>query len=147
MVWIQPFLVAPHLIGLALGMGCATAKLALLVKCKSHSDFLPTYLAASKIITRLIVAGTILLVISGIGWLLLGYPMKTRLFIKLVLVGAILVLGPIIDNVAEPKFRRLAPQPGQSASTAFLDAQRTFLLLETVATGLFYVIIVLWLWT
>lgn len=63
---------------------------------------------------------------------------------KLALVVAIWVLGPIIDNVVEPKFRDLAPGPGESASPAFVRIQER-LLLEGVATGLFYVIVLLWI--
>ena len=63
---------------------------------------------------------------------------------KLVLVGAIWVLGPVIDNVVEPKFRQLAPGAGESASPAFIRIRQQYLLLEVIATGLFYVIVVMW---
>ena len=45
----------------------------------------------------------------------------------------------------EPKFRNLAPHPGEQPSSAFLQIQRRYLLLEVVATGLFYLIIILWM--
>lgn len=59
-------------------------------------------------------------------------------------VGAIWVLEPFIDNVVEPKFQKLAPRPGESASPAFIRIQHHYLLLEAIATGLFYVIVVMW---
>ena len=113
-----------HLIGLALAVGCATAKLTLLVRCKADHAFVPTYVAVVRPLTRLIILGLALL--------------------KLVLVGAIWVLGPVIDNVVEPKFLQLAPTPGESASPAFIRIQLHYLRLEVVATGLFYVIIAIW---
>ena len=133
-----------HLIGLALGLGCATAKLSLLLKCRADQAFLPAYIQTAKPITRLIILGLGLLTLSGVGWLLIGYSLTPILIAKLVLVAAIWVLGPIIDNVAEPKFRKLAPGPGESASPEFVRSQRNYLMLEAVATGLFYVITVMW---
>ncbi len=144
MTWFQSLLSLVHLIGLVLGVGCATAKLALLIRCKSDLAFLPAYIAVSRPVTRLIIVGLVMLTVSGLGWLLLGYPFTTLLVVKMCIVGAIWVLGPLIDNVFEPKFRKLAPAPDESASPAFLRIQQRYLLLEVAATGLFYVIIVIW---
>jgi hypothetical protein len=133
-----------HLIGLALAVGCATAKLGLLVKCKADHAFVPTYIAVARPVTRLIILGLALLTLSGLGWLLIGYPLTPLLVVKLVLVGAIWALGPIIDNAVEPKFQQLAPGPGESAAPAFIQIRRRYLLLEVIATGLFYVIVAMW---
>ena len=134
-----------HLIGLALGLGCATAKLTLLLRSKGDPGLLPAFLAVARPVTRLIILGLALLTLSGVGWLLLGYRFTPRLVVKLTLVGAIWVLGPIIDNVVEPRFRSLAPAPGEAASPAFFRVQQQYLLIEGVATGLFYAIVVLWI--
>ena len=144
MVSLPSLLSLAHLIGLALAVGSATAKLTLLLKCRTDQAFLPAYVAATKPLTRLIVLGLALLTLSGVGWLVLGYPFTTLLVVKLTLVGAIWVLGPLIDNVVEPKFRQLAPGPGEAASPAFVEIQRRYVLVEVIATGLFYVIIVIW---
>jgi len=40
---------------------------------------------------------------------------------------------------------RLAPADGAPASAEFMKIQRQYLWLETTATGLFYVIVILWL--
>jgi hypothetical protein len=133
-----------HLIGLALAVGSASAKLTLLLRCRTDHSFLPTYVAVARPVTRLIILGLALLTLSGIGWLLLGYPLTPLLIVKLALVGVIWVLGPIIDNVVEPKFRELAPGPGESASPAFIRVRQRYLLLEVSATGLFYVIVIMW---
>lgn len=134
-----------HLIGLALGLGCATAKLTLLVRCSSDPTFVPTYASVTRPVTRLIILGLTLLTLSGIGWLFVGYSLTPLLLAKLVLVGAIWVLGPVIDNFVEPKFLRLAPTDGESASAAFTRILRQYLWLEASATGLFYVIVAMWL--
>jgi hypothetical protein len=144
MISLPSLLSVGHLIGLALGVGCATAKLALLLKCKADHAFVPAYITAAKPITRLIVLGLGLLTLSGIGWLLLGYPFTPILVVKLALVAAIWVLGPLIDNAVEPKFQKLAPRPGESASPAFIRIQQRYLMMEIIATSLFYVIIVMW---
>jgi hypothetical protein len=74
------------------------------------------------------------------------YPtgITRRLVLKLILVGAIWVLGPIIYNVVEPKFRKLAPAAGEAASSEFIRILKQYLTLEAMATGLFYVIIIMW---
>lgn len=141
---LRSFLLWTHLVGLALAVGCSTVKLTLLVRCRADATFAPVYATVSRPITRLIIAGLTLLTLSGVGWLAIGYPLTDRLVMKLVMVGAIWVLGPVIDNVVEPKFRRLAPAAGEAASPAFIRAGRQYLMLEMVATGLFYVIITMW---
>jgi hypothetical protein len=144
---LQSFLSVVHLIGLALGLGCATAKLSLLLRSRTDQEFGPTFIKASKPITRLIIVGLSLLTLSGIGWLLLGYSFTPILIAKLALVAVIWILGPIIDNVVEPKFKQLAPGPGGSASPDFLRIQRRYLVMEITATALFYVITAMWVLT
>lgn len=144
MTLLPSLLSLAHLIGLALGLGCATAKLTLLVRCDADPAFVPTYIAVARPVTRLLVLGVALLTLSGVGWLVIGYQLTPLLVVKLVLVGAIWVLGPVIDNVVEPQFQKLAPGPGESSSPAFIRILRRYLLLEVVATGLFYVIVVMW---
>jgi len=133
-----------HLIGLVLGVGCATAKLTLLLRCRTDNSFAATFVAVTRPVTRLIILGLVLLTLSGIGWLLIGYSVTPLLVVKLVMVATIWVLGPIIDNVVEPKFQKLAPGPGEAASPAFIRIWQRYLVLEGIATGLFYVIVVMW---
>ena len=145
MTGLPSLLSLAHLIGLALAVGAASVKLTLLLRCRTDHSFLPIYVAVTKPVTRLIVLGLALLTLSGVGWLLLGYQLTPLLILKLALVGMIWVLGPIIDNVVEPKFRALAPGPGEPVSPAFVRIQQRYLLLEVGATGLFYVIVVMWM--
>jgi len=133
-----------HLVGLALGVGAATVKLALLLRCRADPASAPTFLGVSTLITRYIILGMILLTLSGVGMLFLGYGFTPRLIVKLVLFAAIWVLGPVIDNVVEPRFRKLAPGPGEPATPAFVGVLNEYLVWETIATSLFYVIIVVW---
>jgi len=144
MISLPSLLTLTHLVGLVLAVGAATVKLVLLLKCRADSAFVPTYIKVTKPITRQIVLGMILLTLSGIGWLLYGYQFTAVLVVKVVLVGVIWVLGPVIDNVVEPKFQAQAPAPGEPASPAFARIQRQYLALEVIATLLFYVIIVMW---
>lgn len=136
-----------HVLGLVLGAGAATAKLTLLRRCRADPALVPGYIAGAPHLTRLILVGLVLLLLSGVGWLISGYPFTPLLVVKLTLVAGIWVLGPVIDKVAEPRFRELAPGLNQPASPAFLQAQGRYFLLELAATGLFYAIIVMWtLW-
>lgn len=133
-----------HLIGLALGVGAASVKVVLLLKSKSDQSFLPIYVKASKPITQVLVLGLILLTITGIIWILDGYPFSSELIVKIVLVALVWVIGPIIDNVVEPKFKKLAPNSDQPASEEFSAVMKAYLALEIIATAIFYTIIIYW---
>lgn len=135
-----------HLVGLALGVGAATVKLVLLLKCRQDTSFLKVYIEVGGTLTRQIIAGMILLTLSGIGFLVVGFPFTSRLAVKLFLVGVLWVLGPIIDNVLEPGFRTRAPEAGAPASPVFITARRRYVAVEILATSLFYLIIVIWTW-
>jgi hypothetical protein len=144
MSWLPSLLTVTHLIGLALAIGSATVKLMLLFKCKSNRDFIQNYIGVARPITKILILGIVLLTLSGIGWLLLGYPFTPVLILKLALVGLIWILGPIIDNVVEPKFHSLAPQPGSTVTPQYLIIERKYLLFEVMATTLFYIIVIMW---
>ena len=132
-----------HLVGLSLGVGAATAKLTLLIKSKVDHDFVSTYLKVTRPITRIIIIGLILLTLSGVTWILLGTTFTSLFVFKLMLVLVIWVLGPIIDNVVEPKYIKFAPVAGNQASQEFKTIQKWLLILETAATLDFYIIIIL----
>lgn len=144
MISLPSFLTFVHLVGLSLGVGAATVKLVLLFKSRSNSDFLPVFIKASKPITQLIITGLILLTLSGIGWLLMGYPFTTLLIIKLVFVAAIWIIGPVIDNIIEPKFIKYVPTTNQQVTPEFIKILNKYIMLEVIATGLFYIIIIIW---
>lgn len=135
---LRSVLLLAHVVGLALGVGAATVKLVLLLASTRDEKVVPAFLYVVRPITRLIVAGTLLLALSGIGWLIVGYPFTPLLGAKLVLVVVGGVLGPIVDKVVEPRFRALAPGPGAAPSPAFAAARSRFIVVEAVATGMFY---------
>jgi hypothetical protein len=137
------FLSLVHLVGLALGAGAASVKLALLLRCNADYAFVPVYLQVARPITRFIVLGLVLLTLSGIGWAVAGLAYSPLLVAKLVLVVVLWVLGFSLDKAVEPRFARLAPAPGEPPTPAFLLVHRRYLALEASATGLFYVITVM----
>jgi hypothetical protein len=131
------------MVGLAMGVGAATVKLVLLYKCRTNYGFLHIYLKAAKSITRLIITGMILLTLSGIGWIIMGYSFSTLFIVKLVLVGVVWLLGPIIDNLIEPAFIRLVPLTGENATPEFVRIQKQYLAIEITATMLMYAITII----
>ena len=141
---LRSLLTLTHLVGLGLGLGAATTKLALLLRTRSDRALVPTFAAVSKPITRLIIAGMILLTLSGVGFLWQGFPVGPVLGVKVVMVVALWAAGPLIDNVFEPRYRQLAPAAGEPPSADFERAEGRFLAAETFATGLFYAIVVWW---
>lgn len=144
MISLTEVLTVVHLLGLALGLGAATAKFMLLIRCRADHAFVAVFLEVTRPLTRQIILGLVLLVVSGMGWIFTGYPLTPLLITKLVLVGALFVMGPIIDHVVEPKFEALAPGMGEAPSPEFIRARARYLGLEMVATAMFYVIVVVW---
>jgi len=143
---LSPLLSLAHLVGLSLSIGAATVKLALLLRCRDDQTFIPVFVRVARPVTRLIILGLILLTVSGVVWLVRGYPWTPLLVVKLVLVAAVWVIGPVIDNVVEPRIQKLAPGPGDQLLPAFRDVLKQYLQLEVVATLLFYVVTVVWVW-
>jgi hypothetical protein len=139
-------LTAIHILGLSLGLGAATTKTVLLLRCRADPGFIAAYLKVHRLITRVIITGLVLLVLSGMGFFLVGVPLTGGLIAKLVLVTLIVVLGPLIDNVAEPRYAKaVASLTGSGPSPEFASARRLYVTLEITATILFYVIAALWL--
>lgn len=144
MISVSSLLSWMHLMGLALGMGAATVKFLLLLRCGADPTLTPAYLKVARPITQLIIAGLVLLTLSGIGWLLLGYDFTPLLVVKVILVVALWILGPMIDKVFEPRFRQLAPEAGTPGSDSFRQARSRYVAIEALATLLFYVIVTVW---
>lgn len=138
-------LTAIHLLGLSLGLGAATTKTVLLLRCGADPELIAAYLRVHRPVTRVILTGLALLTLSGIGFFLIGVSLSADLVVKLVLVAAIFVLGPLIDNVAEPRYAKAVPRPGGSPAPEFAGARRLYVTLEVTATLLFYVITAFWL--
>lgn len=126
-----------HLLGMALALGAASVKLALVVKACLDPAFLPTFLAVRKPVTRFIILGLILATLSGGFWLAEGYPWSPLLIAKVVFVGLLWLVGPVIDNLVEPRLEKAAPVSAQSTPD-FVSAQRTHLVFEVGATTLMY---------
>lgn len=143
MFTFSALLIATHLIGLALGVGSATVKLALLFKCNSNYDFVPVFIKVTKPIAKFIKLGLIVMTLSGIGLLFMGYSFTPMLIVKVIIVGVIWVLGSLIEKVVEPRFEKLAPLPRETASTAFVRIQKQHLVLEITGTSLFYAITIM----
>lgn len=137
------FILLVHLAGLALGVGCATAKVVLLLKCNNNTAFLPVYLKVVKPLTRILVLGLIMMTLSGITWLVMGYGLSNLMIVKLVFVAIVWILGLIIDKLTEPEFLRLAPAASEEPSPAFVSIKKKHLALEIIAAIVFYIIIVL----
>ena len=132
-----------HILGLALGVGAATVKLRLIFKCNSSLDFVPVYLKVARPVTMIIILGQVLLTLTGIGWMFVGYSFSPLIISKMVLLGLLWVLGPLIDNVFQPKFEKAAPSSGENASPSFIKSLKQLLAAEIAATGMYYALMIL----
>jgi hypothetical protein len=140
---LSEFLMVLHIIGLTFAAGAAFIKTILLVRCKKDYRFLTTYFQTDKLLTMIIITGMIILTLTGIIWLLIGYSFEPLLITKIVLVGFIWILGPIIDNKATPKLRKMAPVNEEKPSPEFLKVQKKHFYLEITATIIMYSITII----
>ncbi|HZY01889.1 MAG TPA: hypothetical protein VFF02_00205 [Anaeromyxobacteraceae bacterium] len=132
-----------HLLGMALMIGAEAVKITLVAAARSNAALSPVYLRVAKPVTRLIVLGLALAILSGIGWIALGRPFTPVLLAKLVLVVALGASGAFIDKVVEPRFARLAAEAGTAASPELARIGRQYLAVEIAATALTCAIAVL----
>lgn len=132
-----------HLFGLALAVGAATVKLVLALSCRNRPELLPVFAQVTGPASRLIALGMVLLALSGFGWILLGAASLTPLLgLKIALVVAIFAIGPYIDRAVEPKLARLAALTAERSAPELARVQRLHLALESVATALLYLVVV-----
>lgn len=143
MFTLYHLLLLTHILGLGLALGGATAKFILLIRCQQDHKRFFIFFQVSKLLTVLIILGMILCTLSGVAWLLTNYPLRPLLIAKIVMVGLIWILGPVIDNVAEPRLRKELPGAGLEPGPGFNPARNRHLLLEIVATLLMYAVTVL----
>ena len=143
MLMSYSFLNFLHLLGLTFGVGGLTVKLRLLVKCNSDLDFVPVFFEVVKPITMIIILGQVLLTITGIGWMFLGYTFTPLIIVKIVLLGLLWVLEPVIDIVFQPKVEKFVHSAGCIASLSFIRSLKHLLIAEIAATGIFYVLMFL----
>jgi len=126
-----------------LGLGSATVKIVLLLKCHLNHGYFPVFLKVSKPITKLLVTGIILLILSGAGWLIYGYPISTLMVVKIILVGLVFISGSLIDNFIEPRLAKAVLSAVAEPSSSFAKIQQQHLALEILATLAMYAITVM----
>src|SRR5574342_237524 len=125
-----------HLLGMALMLGAAASKIALLAASLRDPAFSPAYPRVARTLTRLLVSGLVLATLSGAAWLVLGRPVTPALWAKLGLAAALWGVGPVIDKVVEPHFARLAVDPALASSPEAVRRGRQYLAVEALATAL-----------
>lgn len=143
MYTVSHYLLLVHLVGIALAVGAATVKLNLVMKGSSNPELFSSYFQLVKPITRLLILGMILLTLSGIGFFMIGTSLSTLLIIKMILVLFMWILGPVIDNVFEPRLQKLVVAHDSTMSASFVHARKQYLLIEALATGVMYIITIM----
>jgi hypothetical protein len=126
-----------HTIGLAFGLGGVTASFVLMIKSRFDRELASTIINVSKTIAPLIFLGLVLLTISGIGFMRLGYPLTRTLAIKHALVVALWIVGPIMLYLTS-KLEKLSSKPGEPPSPKFLSTRTKVQALAVVGLVLWY---------
>jgi hypothetical protein len=128
-----------HIVGLAFGLGGVTVNFALMIKARFDKELASIMSKVSKTIGPLIFLGLVLLTISGIGFVRLGYPLTRTLIVKLHLVAVLWMEGLLISYISL-KLGRLAPKLGEPPSLKFLSTRRKMQALAAVGLVLWYTI-------
>ena len=131
-----------HTVGLAFGLGGVTINVVLMIKARFDKELASTIIKVSKTIGPLIFLGLVLLTISGIGFMRLGYPLTRTLAVKHILVVALWIEGPLIFYLTS-KLAKLSPTPSEPPSLKFLSTRRMMQALAAAGLILWYTITVL----
>jgi hypothetical protein len=131
-----------HTVGLAFGLGGVTANVMLMIKARFDKELASTIIKILKTIGTLIFLGLVLLTISGIGFMRLGYPLTRTLAVKHVLVVALWIEGPLIFYLTS-KLAKLSPKQGEPPSPKLISTRRKMQALAAVGLVLWYTTTVL----
>jgi len=126
-----------HTVGLAFGLGGVTINVVLTIKARFDKELASTIIKILKTIGPLIFLGLLLLTISGIGFMRLGYPLTRTLAVKHILVVALWVESPLIFYLTS-KLAKLAPKQGEPPSHKFLSTKMKMQALVAVGVFLWY---------
>lgn len=133
-----------HFIGLAWGLGGATAAAIISAKAEKNPEISPAVMKIIPAVSKLIWLGLILLIVSGIGMsFLIKWPIdKNMLLIKHVLVVWIVVIG-IILGVNAKRMHTLAPKAKKKPSAQFLKAKRLLKAFSIINLILWYAVAIM----
>lgn len=114
---LHTFLLIGHIVGVAIGAGGATMSDALFVTSIGDNRIDRSELRLLKMASKIVVAGLVLLTITGIGFLLTGSPTSPRFWAKMTIVLIASINGFVMHNVLFPIFEQCA-RDGTAISSA-----------------------------
>ena len=130
-----------HFLGLAWGLGGATIAFIISRKTEKNPEISPATMKIIPSISKLIFAGLILLIISGIALpFYISWPLnKNLLIIKHVFVAWIFIIGMLLVFKMK-KLSKYAPKPKEKPSLQFLQAKKQMKILSTMNFFLWYIV-------
>lgn len=130
-----------HFVGLAFGLGGATIAAVISSKAEKDKDVDKAFMKIMPSTVKLIWAGLILLIISGIALpFFVKWPLnKQLLIIKHVLVAWIVIIGVVIGFKSK-KMTNLAPVLKEKPSALFLRAKKQVKALSIINLVLWYAV-------
>jgi len=132
-----------HFIGLAWGVGGATAAAIISMKAEKNPEVAASLMKIIPALSKMIWLGLVLLIISGIAVTgLVKWPLDANLLlIKHALVVLIVAIGVLIFLKVK-KMQKLA-RPGEKPSADFLKAKKQLGIFSIVNLALWYLIVLL----
>ena len=128
-----------HFIGLAFGLGGATIASVISAKAEKDKDVSSAFMKIMPSVSKLIMFGLILLIISGVAIaFLVTWPInQTNLIIKHVLVVLIVVIG-IMINFKSKKMMKLTHRKDEKVYLNFVKMKKQIKILSIINLILWY---------
>lgn len=143
MVWLELFNFL-HFVGLAFGLGGATIATIISRKAEKDKDVGIASIKIMPSISKLIFAGLILLIVSGIAipFFIKWSLNKEMLLIKHALVVLIVIFGIILGKSSK-KISKLAPKGNEKPSQEFLKTKKRIKIISMTNLILWYAVTIL----
>ena len=143
---LHTFLLIGHVIGVALGAGGAPMSDVLFVSSIADNRSDKSELRLLKIASKVVVAGLILLTITGMGFLLTGSPTSPRFWAKMTIVTIASVNGFVMHRLLFPIFERCVRERTEINSADFTQYMPLLLIAGPVSAISWYAALILGTW-
>lgn len=143
---LHTFLLIGHIVGVAIGAGGATMSDVLFVTSIGDNRIDRSELRLLKIASKIVVAGLVLLTVTGIGFLLTGSPTSPRFWAKMTIVLVAALNGFVMHKLLFPIFERCVRDGIAVSSAKFTRYAPLLVIAGPISAISWYSAIILGIW-
>ena len=133
-----------HLISMAFGVGGSTLAMIISRKIDKNPEIAPIIMELIKPVSKLIRLGLILLILSGLGFMVLGskgYIYQPFFLAKMLTVSIISINAILMKFVLNPKLRKLIKKSGSKSSPELLKVKKYIKLSNIISLVAWYLVV------